>query len=75
MWWSRQVGNLNSLAFTLLPCCLNELTQLKTEIFGGCCPSIQSLGTCLLTGSSGCILLLLTLKSLIGGPEVSATII
>lgn len=53
MWWSRQVGNLNSLAFTLLPCCLNELTQLKAEIFGGCCPSIQSLGTCLIAGSSG----------------------
>lgn len=75
MWWSRQGGSLKSLAFRLLPCCLNELTQLKTELFRGFCPSIQSLGPCLLAGSSGCILLLLTLQSLTGGPEVPASII
>lgn len=75
MWWSRQGGSLNILAFTLVPCCLNELTQLENEISRGRCPSIQSLGPCLLAGSSGCILPLLTLKTLIGGPEVFATII
>lgn len=50
---SEQVGKLNGLAFTVLPCCLNELNQSNTEFFRGCwsyMSSIQSLGTCLLPG-------------------------
>lgn len=75
MWWIMQGGSLNSPAFAPLLCCLNELTQLKTDIFRGSCPSTLSLGPCLLPAGSGCILLLLTLKTLTGEREVSATII
>lgn len=38
MWWSRQGGSLNILAFTLVPCCLNELTQLEDEFSGAVVP-------------------------------------
>lgn len=78
MWWSKQVCNLNGLAFTVLLCCLNELALSNTEIFRGCWPymsSIQSLGTCCSLVSISCILRLLTLKSHVEGPEASATII
>lgn len=50
-WLSKQVGNLNGLALTVLPCHLSEQTQSNTEIFRGCWPymtSTESLGTCLL---------------------------